>query len=480
MPKIHQQNMSKQVINSSVKLQKVSDKIGIPVETEEFAEYLDNHDELSSFRKKFHYPKNCTIPDVDLNIANGDEDCIYLCGNSLGLCPKSAPSMIDQEMKKWQECGVIGHHVGKIPWISIGDDIIYQAAELVGAKSSEITIMNGLSTNLHFLMVSFYQPTPNRYKIMTEGGSFPSDFVAMKSQISFHNYDPAEALITISPREGEHTLRSEDIIQRINEEGDDVALILFSGVQFYTGQYFDIEAITVAGLGKGCRVGFDLAHAIGNVEMKLHDWNVDFASWCSYKYLNGGPGAIGGAFVHEKHAKDSSLKRFDGWWGVEVRKRFTMNNDNLPFITGAMAYAVSNPPVMSMLPVMASLDIFHSAGMQKLLNKQKLLTGFLEYLLYYHLDSSLFEILTPSNINERGCQLSISFSVNLDYVFTVIRRRGVICDMRRSRVLRVAPCPLYNKFSDVYKFVMYLKEALDETIRDDKSTAFLHTKESAE
>lgn len=259
----------------------------------------------------------------------------------------------------------------------------------------------------------------------------------------------------------EHTLRTEDIVEAINREGEQTALVLFSGVQFCTGQFFDMKAITEAGHAKGCRVGFDLAHAVGNVEMHLHDWCVDFACWCTYKYLNSGPGAVAGAFVHERHDSDKNLKQFKGWWGVEFRKRFSMMNDDLPFIPGAMGYALCNPPVLSMLPVLASIEIFHEVGMEKVVAKQRQLTGYLELLLHRTIGSAHFEILTPSNVHERGCQLSISFKRNLDAVFQELCKRGVVCDIRRSRVIRVAPCPLYNSFLDVYKFVSQLKNCLD-------------------
>ena len=296
---------------------------------------------------------------------------------------------------------------------------------------------------------------------MVEGGLFPSDFVAVRSQINFHNYHPDNSLILVNPREGEHTLRTEDIVHQIEQHGTEIALVMFSGVHFYTGQYFNMEAIAAASQRVGCRVGFDLAHAVGNVEMKLHDWNVDFACWCSYKYVNGGPGAVAGAFVHEKHFHDTTLKRLDGWWGVTLQKRFGMENGDLPFIKGAMAYAVSNPPVMSMLPVMASLQIFHEIGMPQLVRKQKLLTGLLEYLLLHYFGDTI-DILTPSTPRDRGCQLSISFSMNLDDIFKEIQKRGVVCDMRRSHVVRIAPTPMYNSFKDVHSFVTILRQVVDE------------------
>nr|XP_047145827.1 kynureninase-like isoform X2 [Hydra vulgaris] len=401
---------------------KMSQESGFLIETQQFAEYLQNIDELKYIRQEFHYPKNKTLHGVDLNIINGEDECIYLCGNSLGLCPKSLRSIIDEEITKWQECGVQGHHYGKRPWEHIDAFVIDQTASLVGAKPIEVVSMDSLTTNLHLLMVPFYRPTLSRHKILFEEGCFPSDRALIESQICFHGYDPKTSMLQAAPREGEYLLRTEDILQLIHEQGDSIALILFSGVQYKTGQYFDLQAITEAGHHKGCKVGFDLAHAVGNVELKLHDWNVDFAAWCTYKYLNAGPGSIGGLFIHERYAYEKDLKRFSGWWGVEFKERFHMDNRYLEYL---IKYKFGS-------------DINSSSN-----------------------NSGIFiSIITPENLTSRGSQLSLAFSCNGTEIFAELKRRGVVCDFRQPNVMRVAPAPLYNSFVDVHKFISILTEVV--------------------
>ncbi|XP_057309335.1 kynureninase-like [Hydractinia symbiolongicarpus] len=451
-------------------LRKLSLETGLLIETRQFAEYLDNIDELKNYRRDFHYPKNKTISDVDLSLVAGEDDCIYLAGMSLGLAPKQAKNLLDEEVHKWQLCGVQGHYTGKRPYQHIAEFVIDQSAKLIGAKPIEVVIMNTLSVNLHFMMAAFYDPTESRHKILIESNAFPSDHAAVESQIKFHGFDPKNSLILAKPREGEVLLRNEDIISLIEEEGDEIALILFSGVQFYTGQYFDLQSITKAGHNKGCKVGFDLAHAVGNVELKMHEWDVDFACWCTYKYLNSGPGSTAGAFVHEKYAYDKNIKKLTGWWGVEFKDRFHMDNEKLPIIPGARGYAVSNPALFSTIPVLASLDIFEKVGMSKIIKKQRLLTGYLEYLIKCTLTSQLpshmthfgakVDIITPSDVRCRGSQLSLHFSMSIDIVHKELTRRGVVCDKRQPNVIRVSPAPLYNNFTDVFKFVETLSQVL--------------------
>ena len=441
-------------------LEKIAGKNGIELNSESFAEYMDNQDELATYREMFHYPKNKTVPGTDLDLVDGTDDSIYLCGNSLGLCPKQSMNLIKEQVGRWEDCGVIGWFDGKRPWADLVEQSLYQVAGLVGAEESEVMLMNTLTVNLHMMMVSFYRPTPQRHKILVEGGLFPSDLLTVNSQMKFHDLDPKESLVMVDPRPGEETLRTEDIVRVIEEQGEEIALIMFSGIQFYTGQFFDMEAITAAGHRKGCYVGFDLAHAVGNVELKLHDWNVDWAAWCCYKYLNGGPGVTGGIFVHKNHDNNTELKRLDGWWGVDLQRRMEMENDDLPLMKGAKGYAQSCNSALATVPLLASLELFHSIGMAKLIKKQKLLTGFLEYLIWENFDSATVQILTPSTTQDRGCQLSLSFTMNLDAVFGEMKKHGVVVDVRRSHVIRVAPAPLYNSFNDVFRFVSVLKKII--------------------
>lgn len=410
-----------------------------------FAAEMDAQDPLAKFRAQFHIPQH------------EGRDCIYFCGNSLGLQPKAVEGAMAQELADWKNLGVEGHFHGKHPWMPYHEFVAENAAYVVGAKASEVVMMNGLTANLHLMMVSFYRPTKARYKILIEYTPFPSDIYAVQSQAKFHGFDPADAIIEMKPRDGEHTLRQEDIEEMIAREGQSIALILIGGVHYYTGQFFDIARITEAGHQQGCMVGFDLAHAAGNVLLKLHDCNVDFACWCSYKYLNSGPGAVAGAFVHERHAKSFDLPRFAGWWGNDKSVRFKMGSQFQP-MAGAEGWQLSNPPIFALAPARVSLDIFREAGMENLRKKSAQLTGYLEFLLH-GLKLASLKIMTPANDAERGCQLSITVQGNGRKVFDALQKAGVVCDWREPDCIRVAPVPLYNSFTDVYRFVEIFKGA---------------------
>jgi kynureninase len=414
---------------------------------EEFAREMDARDPLAHFRDRFHIPK----------IPNGQE-CIYLCGHSLGLQPKSVPAYLQQELCDWAELGVEGHFRGKNPWFTYHRLLTEQTAQLVGAVSSEVVVMNSLTVNLHLMVTSFYRPTATRHKILMEGGAFPSDQYALKSQIRFHGFDPASSLMELQPRTGELCMREEDIDLLIDREGHSIALILLGGVNYVTGQAFDIAGITAAGHDKGCIVGFDLAHAAGNIPLRLHDWGSDFAVWCSYKYLNGGPGCVGGCFVHQRHAHAWSLPRFAGWWGHDEKTRFKMGPDFHP-MEGAEGWQLSNPPVLALAPLRASMDIFSEAGLDALRAKSVSLTGYLEFLLREKVSSD-FSIITPAEETSRGAQLSIRLSRRGREICDRLAAVGVITDWREPDILRVAPVPLYNSYADVFQFAQRFSAAL--------------------
>ena len=413
----------------------------------EAAAEKDASDPLRGFRDLFHIP-----------LAPDGNAVVYLTGNSLGLQPKSVRECVDQELEDWKNLGVEGHLHARHPWLPYHEFLMGQMAEIVGAIPQETVVMNSLTVNLHLLMVSFYRPTPTRRKIVIEKGAFPSDRYAVCSQIRFHGYDPEADLIELAPREGETTLRTEDVLTAVEADGPAIALILLGGVNYYTGQAFDIKAITEAGHRVGSVVGFDLAHAAGNVELHLHDWEVDFAAWCSYKYLNGGPGAVGGAFVHERHAGSFDIPRFAGWWGHDKDSRFLMGPDFVP-IAGAEGWQISNPPILQMAALRASLEIFAEAGMPRLAAKSRQLTGFLETLLDDVGDERI-QVITPRDPTERGCQLSIRVKDADKTLFESISSKGVIADWREPDVIRVAPVPLYNSFDDVARFVQILRSCL--------------------
>jgi kynureninase len=413
-----------------------------------YAERADAEDPLRFFRDRFHFPE-----------ASNEMDIVYFAGNSLGLQPKTARGYVDEEMDDWARLAVEGHLHAKHPWLPYHEFLTEQMAKIIGAKPIETVVMNSLTVNLHLLMVSFFKPTEERRRVVIEKGAFPSDQYAIESQIRCHGGDPRELLIELAPREGESTLRTEDIIDTIDREGDAIALILLGGVNYYTGQAFDMKTITEAAHQKGCMVGFDLAHAAGNLELKMHDWDVDFAVWCSYKYLNGGPGAVGGAFVHERHARSFDLCRLAGWWGHDKQTRFLMGPEFKP-LEGAEGWQISNPPILQMAALRASLEIFEEAGMPALRAKSEKLTGYLEHLLDELYDDRI-SIVTPRDTAQRGCQLSIRVRNADRSLHERIVARGVYADWREPDVIRVAPVPLYNSFTDVYKFAQILKNCLN-------------------
>lgn len=406
--------------------------------------YLDDRDDLKSFRERFCFPKT-----------KDNSQAIYFTGNSLGLMPKKAREYVEQELDDWARLAVDGHLSATHPWLPYHEFLTDQMAAIVGAKPLETVVMNSLTVNLHLLMVSFYRPTDERFKIVIEKGAFPSDQYAVESQIRFHGYDPATALIELTPREGESTLRTEDIVDVIEREGASIALVMLGGVNYYTGQAFDMKAITECGHKAGAVVGFDLAHAAGNLELKLHDWNVDFACWCSYKYLNSGPGSVGGAFVHERHATSFELPRFAGWWGHNKETRFLMGPEFNP-LAGAEGWQLSNPPILQMAALRASLEIFEEAGMSALCEKSRKLTGYLESLLN-NIDDERISVITPSDPDQRGCQLSLRVRDGERSLYEQLTSKGVFADWREPDVIRVAPVPLYNNFEDVFRFVEILK-----------------------
>lgn len=410
-----------------------------------FAEALDQKDSLASYREKFYIPQG----------AHRKEQ-LYFTGNSLGLQPRSVLDHIMVELEDWKNLGVEGHFHGKNPWFHYHKFFNEKAAKIVGAEPKEVVIMNNLTVNLHLLMVSFYRPSSERFKIIMEAGAFPSDMYVVESQVKHHGFDPAEAIIEVTPREGEHSLRNEDILAEIRKHGDSTALVFFSGVQYYTGQVFDIENITKAAHEVGALAGFDLAHAAGNVEMKLHDWNVDFAAWCTYKYLNSGPGGVSGAFVHNKHGLDPSTPRFAGWWGHKEDERFKMLKGYIPE-PGAAGWQLSNAPVMTMAVHKASLEIFDEVGMSALAAKGKQLNLYLEYIVKEAQRSNPkleFEIITPDS---RSCQLSILTNENGKKLFDYLTENDVIADWREPNVIRLAPVPLYNSFMDIFELGELMK-----------------------
>jgi len=415
-----------------------------------YARQKDTGDPLAHYRDEFHLPLN-----------KGGTPLVYFCGHSLGLQPKSAAGIVEQEMEDWRRLGVYGHFSGTRPWLSYHEQLTEMTASLVGAEPAEIVSMNTLTVNLHLLMVSFYRPTRERHKILIESPTFPSDRYAVESQIKWHGFDPREALLLAEPRDGEALIRSEDLESLIDRHGDSIALILLPGVQYYTGQVFDMPRIVQLGHKKGCVVGFDLAHGAGNLELALHDWDADFAVWCSYKYLNGGPGAVAACFVNARYARSFDIPRFAGWWGHDKDTRFQMGPE-FHAIPGAEGWQLSNPAVLSMAPVLASLEIFESASMEALVQKSRELTGYLEFLVGEYLDEQI-EILTPDNPARRGCQLSLRVKGEGNKgqeLFGALENNGVVCDWREPDVIRAAPVPLYNRFEEVFQFVEILRQEL--------------------
>lgn len=413
-----------------------------------FAKGLDKKDPLKKFRTMFNIPK-----------LNG-KTSVYFTGNSLGLQPKNTKKFVTEELDDWAKLGVEGHVHSRRPWLYYHKLTKKGLTALTGAKPSEVVAMNHLTVNLHLMLVSFYRPTKARFKILTESGPFSSDQYAFDSQVKLHGFNPEEAIIELKPRAGEYALRTEDILKAIDENKDQLALIIIGGVQYYTGQLFDIKKITKAGHNAGAKVGFDLAHAIGNAQLNLHKDDVDFAVWCSYKYLNSGPGAVAGAFVHERHANNPELQRFAGWWGHDEKERFQMKKGFKP-MQGVDGWQLSNFPVLPGAALLASLEIFQQAGIKNLTKKSIQLTGYLEYLLK-QIDSTgnKFMILTPAEKAERGCQLSIYMKQNGKKVFNALTKAGVIADWREPNVIRVAPVPLYNTFEEAFRFSEIFRKAL--------------------
>lgn len=413
--------------------------------TDAFAQKMDEQDPLQSFRSRYYFPQH------------EGRDTLYFCGNSLGLQPKSVQNYIEQELEHWRTHGVEGHFRGEHPWMHYHKFLQPQTAHIVGAQEHEVVVMNTLTVNLHLLMVTFYRPTRDRFKIIMETGAFPSDQYAVESQVKWHGFTPENAIIEVAPRSGEETLRTEDIVAAIEEHSSETALILFGGVNYYTGQFFDLEAITKVGHQVGAYVGFDLAHAAGNVLLKLHDWGVDFATWCSYKYLNAGPGGPSGVFIHEKHGNNPELPRFAGWWGHDEAQRFLMRKGFVP-MPGAAGWQLSNAQIFSFAAHRASLDLFAEATMPTLRKKSEQLTGYLEFLIEkLNQNGRRFHIITPKNPAERGCQLSVLTDANGKQLFDYLSRNGVICDWREPNVIRLAAVPMYNSFQDVWQLAELLQ-----------------------
>lgn len=411
-----------------------------------FAQAQDTKDTLSAFRDQFHIPKD----------EEGNE-IIYLVGHSLGLQPKTVRDYVIQELDDWKTLGVEGHFKGRHPWMAYHEFLTEKLARLVGAQPIEVVAMNTLTVNLHLMMVSFYQPTTMRYKIVIEDTAFPSDRYAVASQVTYHGYDPEEGMVGLRPREGEEFIRTEDIETLLEQEGDTIALVLLGGVNYLTGQAFEMERITQAGHRHGCTVGFDLAHAAGNLALRLHDWEVDFAVWCSYKYMNGGPGCVGGGFVHEKHAHRTDLPRFAGWWGHDKETRFKMPPAFQP-IPGVEGWQISNPPILPLAALRASMDLFDEAGIDRLRAKSEQLTGYMEHLLEQH-PSDNMSIITPKDPQQRGCQLSLRIKQNGNAIHDHLMKAGIMCDWREPDIIRVAPVPLYNTFTDIYHFAEIFTQA---------------------
>ncbi|MED5475096.1 MAG: kynureninase [Candidatus Neomarinimicrobiota bacterium] len=405
--------------------------------------HLDSMDPLRKFQKRFHKPK-----------FNGIDKIIYLCGNSLGLQPIDTYDYVNKEINNWKNLGVDGHFSSERPWVTYHENLTNYTAEIVGSLNSEVVVMNSLSVNLHLLMISFYKPKNLKRKILIEQNSFPSDQFVVQSQLKYHNKDPKKDLLFLPSLDNNGLTSTDQIISFIKKYHDQISLILIGGVNYYTGQAFDIKAITKIAQEFDCIVGLDLAHAVGNIKLSLHDWGVDFAAWCGYKYLNGGPGCPSGIFIHEKHLKNKSITRFEGWWGQKKSIRFKPNME-FSAEPNAEAWQLSNPPILSMAPLISSLRIFHESGLSALRNKSIMLTGYLEFLLSEQLNKHI-KIITPKEKDQRGCQLSIILKKSSHNIVMNLREHGVIIDWRDPNVMRVAPVPLYNTYEDCYKFVNIL------------------------
>jgi kynureninase len=415
-----------------------------------FALEMDSKDELRNFRDQYHIPQK------------EGKDAIYFCGNSLGLQPKEAAGLVENEMNRWRDLGVEGHFKGEWPWTQYHKAVVHAAMDIVGAKEEEIIHMNTLTVNLHLLMASFYKPTKDRYLIIMEAGAFPSDQYVVESQVRMHGFDPETSIVEVSPVEGETLISTEQIKEAIRKNGDRTALVLFGGIQYFTGQCLDMAEISKVTHETGAFLGLDLAHAVGNVPLKLHEWGVDFAAWCTYKYLNSGPGAIGGVYINEKYATDPTFPRLAGWYGYNAATRFLMQKKFQATPT-AEGWQLSNAPILSFAPLIASHSLFQQAGMEKLRNKSILLTSYLTYLLdSIPAKERVFEIITPRELSARGAQLSLFTDHQGKALFQYLSERGVVCDWRENNltekgvgaagVIRVAPTPMYNTFEEVYQF----------------------------
>lgn len=415
--------------------------------TLDFAKQLDAQDELKHFRDQFYIP-----------IIHGKE-CIYFSGNSLGLQPKSTQDYVLNELEDWATLGVEGHFHARNPWLPYHEIFPQQLSKIVGCLPNEVVVMNQLTVNLHLLMVSFYRPTKTKYKIICEAKAFPSDQYALESQVKFHGFDYDDAVIEIAPRADEHCIRTEDILAAIDEHKDSLTLVMFGGVNYYTGQVFDMKTITAAAHKVGVLCGFDLAHAAGNIELHLHDWDVDFACWCSYKYLNSGPGGVSGVYIHEKHSTNTDLQRFAGWWGYEKESRFKMGK-GFKAIPTAEGWQLSNAPILSMAAHKAALDIVEEAGMARLSAKAKMLSNYLLFVIDTVNSNQNIEVITPRNEAEKGCQVSMLMKQNGKQIFDELTKQGVIADWREPNVIRIAPVPLYNSFEDVWKFGNIIKNIM--------------------
>jgi kynureninase len=417
--------------------------------TKAFAKELDQKDELHRYKSEFIFPK-----------VNG-KDVIYFTGNSLGLQPKRTKSYVDEVMDDWANLAVEGHFYANKPWWDYHERFASPLSKIVGALPSEVTVMNTLTVNLHLLMVSFYRPKAKRYKILCEAKAFPSDQYMIQSQVQFHGYQPNDAIVEIQRRDGEHNIRLEDVLSKIEEVGEELALVLIGGVNYYTGQVFDMKTITEAGHKAGAYVGWDLAHAAGNIKLDLHDWDIDFAAWCSYKYMNSGPGNASGCFIHEKHHNNKNLNRFAGWWGHNKERRFKMEPTFDP-VQGADGWQISNLPILSLAPYLASVEMFDEIGMDALIEKRNLITAYLEFILHEISKevNGRFEIITPKNQEERACQLSVYLHGEGRSLFEYLMKNGVITDWREPNVIRLAPVPFYCSFEDMYEFGQILKAGI--------------------
>jgi len=436
------------------RIERLAAELKVGETDEQVALRLDEQDSFAELKTRFE------IPPAKAGTTTRDQ-AIYLCGNSLGCMPRRAREYVGSELDKWSKFGVDGHFEEPFPWVTIDESVRDASARIVGAEPQEVCVMNSLTVNLHLMMVAFYRPTAEKFKILVETKAFPSDMHMLESQVRFHGLDPDVAIVRMCPREGELTIRTEDIAQTIASEPQ-LALVMMSGVQYYTGQRFDIRQVTAAAHEAGIPIGWDLAHAVGNVPLSLHEDGVDFACWCSYKYLNSGPGGIAGCFVHQRHGAAPDLKsgpRFAGWWGHRKSDRFDMSHTFIPS-PGAQGFMLSNPPVLCCATLRASLDVFDEAGgVAALRGKSELLTAYLELLLDRELAEHV-SIFTPRDVTQRGCQLSLSFKAGVSEVFERLAQQDIICDVRKPDVMRVAPTPLYNSFKDVWDFIQILKSVL--------------------